>query len=202
MRHPLHDLGVTHHRIASLTWRRGNDHRGFNVRKTTRRISLAGIAAVTSAALLATVAPNAMAADSTRGEATAVAVAAESQAPALTPEQRQFIEDEMGPEALAEIQKAMSQNPSGGVQTRAFPIAAAAIGAAAWCAKGALASIPTSVLSDIAAGKASSKKTYVRNAVIGCLGGEIGGVVWKFLPGWVKNKAINMVIAFIIKYVR
>ncbi|MGW0732642.1 hypothetical protein [Streptomyces sp. NPDC002851] len=169
---------------------------------TTRRISLAGIAAVTSAALLATVAPNAMAADNTRGKTAAVTAGAESQAPALTPEQRQFIEDEMGPEALAEIEKGMSQNPSGGPQARAFPIAAVAIGAAAWCAKGALASIPTSVLSDIAAGKASSKSTYVRNAAIGCLGGEIGGVVWKFLPGWVKDKAVNMVIAFIIKYIR
>lgn len=58
------------------------------------------------------------------------------------------------------------------------------------------------MLSDIAAGKASSKKTYVRNAVIGCLGGEIGGWAWKILPGWVKNKAVNMVIAFIIKYIR
>ncbi|MEU6177787.1 hypothetical protein [Streptomyces coeruleorubidus] len=46
------------------------------------------------------------------------------------------------------------------------------------------------------------KKTYVRNAVIGCLRGEIGGVVWKFLPGWVENKAVNMVIAFIIKHIR
>ncbi|MEU4133031.1 hypothetical protein [Streptomyces wuyuanensis] len=48
----------------------------------------------------------------------------------------------------------------------------------------------------------ASSKTYARNAVIGCLGGEIGGVVRKFLPGWVKNKAITMMIAFIIKYVR
>ncbi|MFI7014468.1 hypothetical protein [Streptomyces sp. NPDC050164] len=164
---------------------------------TTRRVSLAGIAAVTSAALLATAAPSATAADDSRGTARAVAASAATQSPELTAEQRQFIEQEMGPEALAEIEKAMSR--SGGF---AFPIAAAAIGAAAWCAKGALASIPTSVLSDIAAGKASSKKTYVRNAVIGCLGGEIGGVVWKFLPGWVKNKAVNMVIAFIIKYIR
>ncbi|WP_240967532.1 hypothetical protein [Streptomyces composti] len=61
---------------------------------------------------------------------------------------------------------------------------------------------PTSVLSDIAAGKSSRKKTCVRNAVIGCLGGEIGGVVRKFLPGWVKNKAVNMVIAFITEYIR
>lgn len=169
-----------------------------------RRISLAGIAAVTSAALLATAAPAAMAADGTRTEAVGLAATSESTAPALTAEQRKFIEDEMGAEALAEISKAMSQEAAGatGRQTRAFPIAAVAIGAAAWCAKGALASIPTSVLSDIAAGKASSKKTYVRNAVIGCLGGEIGGWAWKILPGWVKNKAVNMVIAFIIKYIR
>lgn len=164
---------------------------------TTRRVSLAGIAAVTSAALLATVAPSATAADDSRATARTAAASSATQAPELSSEQRQFIEQEMGPEALAEIEKAMSRN--GGF---AFPIAAAAIGAAAWCAKGALASIPTSVLSDIAAGKASGKKTYVRNAVIGCLGGEIGGVVWKFLPGWVKNKAVNMVIAFIIKYIR
>ncbi|MEU3446369.1 hypothetical protein AB0H29_03925 [Streptomyces thermolilacinus] len=155
---------------------------------TTRRMSPAAVAA-----------PGA--AERARG-AVGTTAGAESRTPALTPEQRRYIEKEMGPEAIAEMQKAMAQKPSDGVQARAFPIAAAAIGAAAWCAKGALASIPTSVLSDIAAGKASSKKTYVRNAVIGCLGGEIGGVVWKFLPGWVKNKAINMVIAFIITYVR
>lgn len=168
---------------------------------TTRRMSLAAVATLTSAALLAVAAPGAVAAERARG-AVGTTAGAESRTPALTPEQRRYIEKEMGPEAIAEMQKAMAQKPSDGVQARAFPIAAAAIGAAAWCAKGALASIPTSVLSDIAAGKASSKKTYVRNAVIGCLGGEIGGVVWKFLPGWVKNKAVNMVIAFIIKYVR
>jgi hypothetical protein len=166
------------------------------MRKTImRRISLAGIATVTSGALLVAVAPTASAADTARGTTGAVSADA-TKAPALTQEQREFIEKEMGPEALAEIEKGMK------TKGFAFPIAAAAIGAAAWCAKGALASIPTSVLSDIAAGKASSKKTYVRNAVIGCLGGEIGGVVWKFLPGWVKNKAINMTIAFIIKYIR
>ncbi|MFD4721810.1 hypothetical protein ACFWOY_20980 [Streptomyces sp. NPDC058423] len=167
------------------------------MRKTAmRRISLAGIADVTIGALLVAVAPTATAADAARGTANAVSAGAESKAPALTQEQREFIEKEMGPEALAEIEKGMK------TKGFAFPIAAAAIGAAAWCAKGALASIPTSVLGDIAAGKASSKKTYVRNAVIGCLGGETGGVVWKFLPDWVTNKAINMTIAFIIKYIR
>ncbi|MGW7413045.1 hypothetical protein [Streptomyces sp. NPDC054863] len=109
----------------------------------------------------------------------------------------------MGPEALAEISGAMSRaGDDGEIRPRAFPIAAVAIGAAAWCAKGAVASIPTSVLSDVADGKFSGKGTYVKNAIIGCLGGEIGGVVWKFLPGWVKNKAVSMVAAFIIKYIR
>ncbi|WP_432005163.1 hypothetical protein [Streptomyces parvus] len=169
-------------------------------KNSTRRIALSTVAVLTSGALLAAVAPTTMAADRTQERAAAVAAAEE--VPPLTAEQRQFIEDGMGPEAMAELEKAMSQGSSGSVQPRAFPIAAAAIAAAAWCAKGALGSIPTSVLSDIAAGKASSKKTYVRNAIIGCIGGEIGGVVWKFLPGWVKDKAVNMVIAFIIKYIR
>ncbi len=170
------------------------------LKTSTRRMTLSGIAVLTSGALLATVAPVAMAADRTQERT--VAVDAAEQAPPLTAEQRRFIETGMGPEAMAELEKAMSQGSSGTVQPRAFPIAAAAIAAAAWCAKGALGSIPTSVLSDIAAGEASGKKTYVRNAVIGCIGGEIGGVVWKFLPGWVKDKAVNMVIAFIIKYIR
>ncbi|MEO3976582.1 hypothetical protein [Streptomyces sp. CAU 1734] len=170
-------------------------------RTALRRISLAGVAAVTSAALLATAAPAAMA-DETAREMNSVPGAAEFRH--VTAEQRDFIEKGMGPRALAEMSGAMSGQSAGDgrVQPRAFPIAAVAIGAAAWCAKGALASIPTSVLSDIAAGKSSGKKTYVRNAVIGCIGGEIGGWAWKILPGWVKDKAVNMVIAFIIKYIR
>ncbi|MBM7058940.1 hypothetical protein [Streptomyces durocortorensis] len=169
-------------------------------KNSTRRIALSAVAVLTSGALLAAVGPTAPPPDRTQERAAAVAAAEE--APPLTAEQREFIEDGMGPEAMAELEKAMSQGSSGSVQPRAFPIAAAAIAAAAWCAKGALGSIPTSVLSDIAAGKSSGKKTYVRNAIIGCIGGEIGGVVWKFLPGWVKDKAVNMVIAFIIKYIR
>ncbi|MGW5205549.1 hypothetical protein ACWEQ5_12895 [Streptomyces griseoincarnatus] len=86
-----------------------------------------------------------------------------TRAPELTAEKRKFLERKMSPEALAETEKAMSRNSG-----FAFPIATAAIGAAAWCATGARAGIPTSVLSDIAAGKASSEKTYVRNAVIDC----------------------------------
>ncbi|MGY1399350.1 hypothetical protein ACW69H_18410 [Streptomyces sp. SS10] len=80
-------------------------------------------AAVTSAALLATAAPSATAADDSRATARAAAASSATRAPELTPEQRQFIEQKMGPEALAEIEKAMSRNSG-----FAFPIAAAAIG--------------------------------------------------------------------------
>lgn len=76
----------------------------------------------------------------------------------------------------------MAEHDSAGTSTRAFPIAGAAIAAAAWCARGALASVPTSVIDDVANGKKGT--AYVRNAIIGCLGGEIGAVVWTFLPGW------------------
>ncbi|WP_268220294.1 hypothetical protein [Streptomyces sp. EMB24] len=83
-------------------------------------------AAVTSAALLATAAPSATAADDSRATARAAAASSATRAPELTAEKRQFIEQEMSPEALAEIEKAMSRNSG-----FAFPIAAAAIGAGA-----------------------------------------------------------------------
>ncbi|MGW2231428.1 hypothetical protein [Streptomyces formicae] len=169
-------------------------------RPVIRRASLVGVAALTAGALFAGAAP---ALASHAAETRAASVSATEQAPELTAEQLRFIEDGMGPEAMAELNRAISQGGDDGeIRPRAFPIAAVAIGAAAWCAKGAVASIPTSVLSDVADGKFSGKGTYVKNAIIGCLGGEIGGVVWKFLPGWVKNKAVSMVAAFIIKYIR
>ncbi|MCF3121018.1 MULTISPECIES: hypothetical protein [Streptomyces] len=168
-------------------------------RPMTRRASLVGVAALTAGALFAGASP---ALASHAAETRAASASATQEMPELTAEQLRFIEDGMGPEAMAELNKAMSGGGDGEIRPRAFPIAAVAIGAAAWCAKGAVASIPTSVLSDVADGKFSGKGTYVKNAIIGCLGGEIGGVVWKFLPGWVKNKAVAMVAAFIIKYIR
>ncbi|QEU96758.1 hypothetical protein CP970_42670 [Streptomyces kanamyceticus] len=165
-----------------------------------RRASLVGVAALTAGALFAGAAP---ALASHAAETRAASGSATEEMPELSAEQLRFIEDGMGPEAMAELNRAISQGGDDGeIRPRAFPIAAVAIGAAAWCAKGAVASIPTSVLSDVADGKFSGKGTYVKNAIIGCLGGEIGGVVWKFLPGWVKNKAVSMVAAFIIKYIR
>ncbi|WP_241844752.1 hypothetical protein [Streptomyces silvensis] len=167
-----------------------------------RRASLVGVAALTASALFAGAAP-ALAAHAAESRAAKSVASAAEEMPELTAEQRRFIEDGMGPEAMAELTRAMNEaGADGEIRPRAFPIAAVAIGAAAWCAKGAVASIPTSVLSDVADGKFSGKGTYVKNAIIGCLGGEIGGVVWKFLPNWVKNKAVAMVAAFIIKYIR
>ncbi|GAB2687824.1 hypothetical protein [Thalassiella azotivora] len=85
-------------------------------------------------------------------------------------------------------------------QTEAVAIPAVAIAAAAWCARGALSSVPTTALSDILAGKKSSFKTYVWNAVIGCLVGEVGGVLWRVVPPWAKQKAIHAVIAMLIRW--
>ncbi|RLU81366.1 hypothetical protein CTZ27_33065 [Streptomyces griseocarneus] len=135
--------------------------------------------------------------------AEAAVTAPERCAEPLTDEQLRFINDRLGPEAELEIVDALASSGDGSGRTkRALPIAAAAIAAAAWCARGAVASVPTSVLSDVADGKFSGKGTYAKNAIIGCLGGEIGGWAWKVLPGWVKNKAVAAVAAFIIKYIR
>ena len=81
-------------------------------------------------------------------------------------------------------------------------IAAAALIAAAWCAKGALASVPASALSDLIDGKPSSWKNYATNAVIGCPVGEVGSWVWKFLPGKAKTWAVNQVFKIALKWRR
>lgn len=169
-------------------------------RRTLRMITTMAIAAITVGAS----APLASASEAqharVKEQQTLAPLLASEQRP-LTDEQREFLDHGMGPEGLAAFDEAVLAARDGGV-TYAFPIAAVAIAAAAWCARGAVASVPTSVLSDIAAGKMSSKGTYARNAIIGCLGGEIGGFVWKWLPGWVKNKAVALVASFIIRYIR
>lgn len=127
--------------------------------------------------------------------ATSFASSTTANRPLLTTEQRAFLESR-DPATLREIERIMGEQS----QTRAFPIAAVAIAAAAWCAKGALGSVATSALDDVANG--GEPTDYVRNAIIGCIAGEVGGVVWKFLPGWVKKKAVELVAAFVIKYIR
>lgn len=122
------------------------------------------------------------------------------QVPVPTTAQLNFLSDQLGP-AAGEIERAQQGDSSEGeVRSVALPIAAAAVAAAAWCASGALGSVPTSVLDDLTNGGAGTD--YARNAIIGCLAGNVGSWAWKVLPGWAKEKAIAAVAAFIIKYVR
>ncbi|MGW8379298.1 hypothetical protein [Streptomyces sp. ODS28] len=170
-------------------------------RTALRRTALT-VAGLTAASVFATATSAHAAAATSENRAAQAAAAASGETPDVTDEQIAFIKSELGPEAEAELAAALSSAPDDAPAPRALPIAAVAIAAAAWCARGAVASIPTSVLSDVADGKFSGKGTYAKNAIIGCLGGEIGGWAWKVLPGWVKNKAVAAVAAFIIKYVR
>jgi hypothetical protein len=85
-------------------------------------------------------------------------------------------------------------------QAHTDAVPAVIVAAAAWCAKGAIASVPTTALSDILAGKASSRKTYVTNAIVSCFVGELGGVAWRYVPGWAKQKAIHAAIALLIRW--
>lgn len=62
--------------------------------------------------------------------------------------------------------------------------------------EGALGSIPASRLNEISNGGEGGG--YVRNAIIGCLVGELGAV-WKFTPLWVKKQAIAAAAAVIIR---
>ena len=89
----------------------------------------------------------------------------------------------MGPRALTALQSGMSRRPQGDVTAQILPVTAVAIAAAAWCARGALASIPTSALTDIMNGRYSGHRNYVAQAIIGCLVGEIGGWAWRVPPG-------------------
>lgn len=126
------------------------------------------------------------------GAATTPVLVSSQFAAQVTPDQVQVAEDALGPEAKHELEHLMAENS----QQRALPIAAVAIAAAAWCTKGALGSIPASILNDISNGGEGGG--YVRNAIIGCLAGELG-TVWRFTPQWVKNQAIAAVAAVIIR---
>lgn len=166
------------------------------------RFSLRLVSLVTCGSLaFATVAvPSAIAAQ----PAAASAAPTQVEVPPLTEEQRAFIELTMGDRAISTMEDRMAADRGGKdvVTAQVFPIAAVAIAAAAWCARGALASVPTSALSDIVNGRNSGWRTYVTNAIIGCFVGEVGGWVWRVLPGWVKTRAVNMVLSFIIRYLR
>lgn len=120
--------------------------------------------------------------------------------PPPTPDQLTFISDRLGPAAdeLARAHAAAQQ--PGEMRAVALPIAGAAIAAAAWCASGAVGSVPPSIFDDIVNGGEGTP--YVRNAIIGCIVGNVGSWAWKVLPGWAKQRTIEAVAAFIINYVR
>lgn len=119
--------------------------------------------------------------------------------PVPTQEQIQDIHDYLGPEAVAEIRQAQMEASNG---ERAFPaIAGVAIAAAAWCASGALSSVPTSVLADIV-NRGDGGGDYVRNAVYGCAAGNIGQWAWKWVPASVKQRVLNAVVRFYLDHIR
>lgn len=126
------------------------------------------------------------------------------QGPPLNDEQIRFIEERLdatGPTVGVRALNLPSNLNAGSLQPSApqdVAIPAVVIGAAAWCASGALGSVPTSILDDLANGGAGVP--YVRNAIIGCIAGNFGGMAWRVLPGWIKQKAIAAVAAFMIRY--
>ncbi|MDO4928959.1 MAG: hypothetical protein Q3976_07875 [Corynebacterium sp.] len=123
----------------------------------------------------------------------------ETYSPTPTPEQIQDIHDYLGPEAVAEIRRAQIEASNG---ERAAPvIAGAAIAAVAWCASGALSSIPTSVLADIV-NRGDGGGDYVRNAIYGCAAGNIGSWAWKIIPNSIKQKVLNAVVRFYLDHIR
>lgn len=87
-------------------------------------------------------------------------------------------------------------------EERVAALPAVVVAAAGWCASGVLGSVATQTLLDILNGKASSKRTYVINAVVGCIVGNFGSWAWRVLPGYLKTRAINAVISFVIYVAR
>lgn len=119
--------------------------------------------------------------------------------PPPTQEQIQEIHEDLGPEAVAAFHQAQLEASNG---ERAVPIiAGVAIAAVAWCASGALSSVPTSVLSDMV-NRGEGGGDYVRNAIIGCAVGNVGSLAWKLIPSGVKQSILNAVVRFYLNNIR
>jgi hypothetical protein len=84
----------------------------------------------------------------------------------------------------------------------ADPVWAVIIAVAAICAENVLLSVPSQALADIYHGHASSKQSYVENAIASCLVGPMGSWVWKFLPGATKSWLIRQVLYIVIYIIR
>ncbi|WP_280391781.1 hypothetical protein [Nocardia brasiliensis] len=109
---------------------------------------------------------------------------------------RQYAEERLGPDGIADIRQAYTSADAELRRKAALPVAGLLLAAAAWCARGALGSVATSVLDDISNGGQGTN--YARNAIIGCLVGELGGVVWKFIKN--KDRLIAVVAAVLIRF--
>ncbi|KAB1501408.1 hypothetical protein F7230_09285 [Corynebacterium sp. 320] len=119
--------------------------------------------------------------------------------PAPTQEQIDEIHEYLGPQAVEELNRALLEVNDG---DRALPvIAGVAISAVAWCASGALSSVPDSVLTDIV-NRGAGGGDYIQNAVIGCVTGATGKIAWKVIPPSVKQKILNAAVKFYLDHIR
>jgi hypothetical protein len=109
-------------------------------------------------------------------------------------EVNEILAQELTEEEMALIHEYFAPAPAGEVGTQALPVIVVA--AAAWCARGALASVPTTAVTDMINGQNSSWRNYAVNAVVGCLVGEVGGVAWRVLPQAAKDAAIRAVFVY------
>ncbi|MFV2199139.1 hypothetical protein [Nocardiopsis sp. LOL_012] len=105
-----------------------------------------------------------------------------------------ILAQELTEEELSLVNEYFFAAPEGEVETQALP--AVVIAVAAWCARGALASVPTTALTDIINGGYSGWETYAMNAAVGCLVGEVGGVAWRLVPQAAKEAAIRAVFVY------
>ncbi|TQN31694.1 hypothetical protein FHX37_1614 [Haloactinospora alba] len=118
----------------------------------------------------------------------------DAQSQASPEEVNEILAQELTEEELALIDEHFDTASEDEVGTRALP--AVVVAAAAWCARGALASVPTTALTDLINGQSSSWQTYAQNAAVGCLVGEVGGVVWRAIPQAAKKAAIRGVFVY------
>lgn len=102
-----------------------------------------------------------------------------------------------------EAELARAKAPSGQQQV----VPAAVVAAAAVCASGAVSGVGWGVASQALAklinwnGESAfpTGAEHLGNAIVGCLTGGLGGVVWKFLPASVKARAVGAVVGIIMK---
>lgn len=118
----------------------------------------------------------------------------------MTQEQVEEIHSYLGEDAVVALEDAMRAGQSRGaseVAPAALPavIAGVAIAAVAWCASGALASVPTSALTDMI-NRGEGGGDYVQNAIVGCIAGNIGSLAWKLLPQRLKQSVYSSVVNF------